>query len=196
MNIAVLNGSPKGDLSVTLQYVRYAAAKLPQHSFRIFPVARTIRKIERDESAFQEIIDAVKNADVVLWSFPLYFFLVCSQYKRFIELIFERKQQEAFAGKYTVCLSTSVHFFDHTAHNYMHAVCDDLGMNFIGSYSAAMYDLMRGKENAGCRLPATSSMWSTAGRPRRVSIRRLRPHRPPTAQAGRPSILKRRINGF
>jgi len=146
MNIAVLNGSPKGDLSVTLQYVRYAAAKFPQHSFRIFPVARTIRKIERDESAFQEIIDAVKNADVVLWSFPLYFFLVCSQYKRFIELIFERKQQEAFAGKYTVCLSTSVHFFDHTAHNYMHAVCDDLGMNFIGSYSAAMYDLMRGKE--------------------------------------------------
>lgn len=146
MNIVVLNGSPKGDLSVTLQYVRYAARKFPEHTFRILPVAQTIRKIEKDESAFQEILDAVKKADAVLWSFPLYFLLVCSQYKRFIELIFERKQEAVFAGKYTASLSTSVHFFDHTAHNYIHAICDDLRMNFIGSYSAAMYDLMRKPE--------------------------------------------------
>ena len=146
MNIVVLNGSPKGDLSVTLQYVRFSERKFPQHSFQSFPVARIIRKIEQDDSTLREIIDAVKNADAVVWAFPLYFFLVCSQYKRFIELIFERRHQSAFAGKYTACLSTSIHFFDHTAHNYMHAICDDLGMHFAGSYSAAMYDLMRGKE--------------------------------------------------
>ncbi len=146
MNIVVLNGSPKGDLSVTLQYVRYAARKFPEHTFRILPIAQTIRKIEKDENAFQETLDAVKKADAVLWSFPLYFLLVCSQYKRFIELIFERKRETVFAGKYTATLSTSVHFFDHTAHNYIHAICDDLRMNFIGSYSAAMYDLMRKKE--------------------------------------------------
>lgn len=146
MNIVVLNGSPKGDLSVTLQYVRYAARKFPEHTFHIIAAAQMIRKIEKDDNAFREIIAAVKNADAVLWSFPLYFLLVCSQYKRFIELIFERKQEAAFAGKYTASLSTSVHFFDHTAHNYIHAVCDDLQMNFIGSYSAAMYDLMRKTE--------------------------------------------------
>ena len=148
MNIIVLNGSPKGDLSVTLQYVRFAERKFPRHSFQVFPVAQMIRKIERDENAFQEVIGAVKTADAVVWAFPLYFFLVCSQYKRFIELIFERGAQSAFAGKYTACLSTSIHFFDHTAHNYMHSICDDLQMNFAGSYSAAMYDLMRGKERA------------------------------------------------
>lgn len=146
MNIIVLNGSPKGDLSITLQYVRYAARKMPQHSFTIFPVAQTIRKIEKDEKAFGEILDAVERADAVWWAFPLYFLLVCSQYKRFIELIFERKREAAFAGKYALSLSTSVHFFDHTAHNYMHAICDDLKMNFVGSYSAAMYDLMHKKE--------------------------------------------------
>lgn len=146
MNIVVLNGSPKGDLSVTIQYVRYAARKFPQHIFQILPVAQNIRKIEKDQNAFQEILDAVSKADAVLWSFPLYFMLVCSQHKRFMELIFERKQEAVFAGKYTASLSTSVHFFDHTAHNYIHAICDDLQMNFIGSYSAAMYDLMRKTE--------------------------------------------------
>lgn len=146
MNIVVLNGSPKGDLSVTLQYVRYAAKKMPQHSFQIFPVAQTIRKLEKDEKAFGDLMDAVKKADAVLWSFPLYFLLVCSQYKRFIELIFERRRSDAFAGKYTASLSTSIHFFDHTAHNYIHSICDDLGMKYLGAYSPAMYDLMKKPE--------------------------------------------------
>jgi multimeric flavodoxin WrbA len=146
MNIVVLNGSPKGELSVTLQYVRFAARKFPEHTFTIFPVAQTIRKLEKDEKAFDEVISAVRAADAVLWSFPLYFLLVCSQYKRFIELIFERHAQAAFAGRYTASLSTSIHFFDHTAHNYIHAVCDDLEMRYLGAYSPAMFDLMRKSE--------------------------------------------------
>jgi hypothetical protein len=55
---------------------------------------------------------------------------VHGNYKRFIELITERGVQDAFAGKYTATLSTSIHFYDHTAHNYMHAVCDDLNMKY------------------------------------------------------------------
>ena len=146
MNIVVLNGSPKGDLSVTLQYVRFAAKKLPDHSFEIFNVAQIIRKLEKEEKAFDDILEAVKKADAVWWSFPLYYMIVCSQYKRFIELIFERGQKTAFAGKYAMSLSTSVHFFDHTAHNYIHGICDDLQMKYLGAYSASMYDLMKKQE--------------------------------------------------
>lgn len=146
MKIIVLNGSPKGELSVTLQYVRFAARKFPDHTFEIFHVAQTIRKLEKDEKAFNDVLEAVKKADAVLWSFPLYFLLVCSQYKRFIELIFEKEQEAAFAGKYTASLSTSIHFFDHTAHNYIHSICDDLGMKYLGAYSPAMYDLMKRPE--------------------------------------------------
>ena len=148
MNIVVLNGSPKGDLSITLQYIRYAAKKYPNSSFQYFPVAQNIKKLEKNEAAFQEVATAVKKADAVIWSFPLYFLLVCSQYKRFIELIFERKQEDAFSGKYAVSVSTSVHFFDHTAHNYIHGICDDLEMHYAGGYSAAMYDLMKKPERA------------------------------------------------
>lgn len=148
MNIIVLNGSPKGELSVTLQYVRYAARKFPDHTFEVLHIAHTIRKLEKDEKAFADVVDKVKKADAVLWSFPLYFLLVCSQYKRFIELIFERKREDAFAGKYTASLSTSIHFFDHTAHNYIHSICDDLGMKYLGAYSPAMFDLMKKPERA------------------------------------------------
>jgi multimeric flavodoxin WrbA len=98
--------------------------------------------MERDQEAFWETIEGVRSSDGVLWSFPLYVFLVASQYKRFIELIFERGAQDAFRGKFAAALSTSIHFFDHAAHNYIHAICDDLGMKFVGSFSADMFDLL------------------------------------------------------
>ena len=141
MKIAVLSGSPKGELSVTLQYVRFIQKKFPQHELKVINVSRDIQKIEKDEKLFAKIIDDVKNADGVLWIFPLYVLLVPSQYKRFIELIWERGAQEAFKDKYTAVLSTSIHFYDHTAHNYMRAICDDLDMRFVESFSADMDDL-------------------------------------------------------
>ncbi|MCX6006482.1 MAG: NAD(P)H-dependent oxidoreductase, partial [Chloroflexi bacterium] len=77
----------------------------------------------------------------VIWAFPLYVFLVASQYKRFIELIWENGVEGAFKDKYTCVLSTSIHFFDNTAHNYMHGICDDLGMKYTEFFSADMDDI-------------------------------------------------------
>jgi multimeric flavodoxin WrbA len=142
MKIVVLGGSPKGESSVTMQYVRYMQKVYPQHELDIEHVVPRIKKIESDQQAFGEIIERVRSADGVLWAFPLYVFLVHGSYKRFIELIGERGAQDAFAGRYAASLSTSIHFFDHTAHNYVHAVCDDLGMRYVGAFSPAMYDLL------------------------------------------------------
>ena len=146
MKITVLNGSPKGNLSVTMQYVNFIQKKFPHHELKIFNIASQIRKMERDEKAFREVMEEVRSSDGVLWAFPLYYLLVSSQYKRFIELIWERETADVFKNKYTAALSTSVHFFDHTAHNYMNAICDDLDMKYLGFFSAAMYDLMSEKE--------------------------------------------------
>jgi multimeric flavodoxin WrbA len=145
MKIVVLNGSPKGELSATLQYVNFIQKKFPHHELKIFNIASQIKKIEKDETAFQEIMDQVRSSEGVLWAFPLYYLLVSSQYKRFIELIWERGTADFFKNKYTAVLSTSIHFFDHTAHNYMNAICDDLDMKYLGSFSAAMYDLLSRK---------------------------------------------------
>jgi len=146
MRIAVLNGSPKGMTSITMQYVLFLQKKLPQHQFTILHVCQDIKRLEEDATAFAEVLRAVESADAVLWAFPLYVLLVHAHYKRFIELIFERGAQAAFQEKYTAALSTSIHFFDHTAHAYLHGICDDLDMRFVGSYSAAMYDLLEEDE--------------------------------------------------
>ena len=146
MKIVVLNGSPKGDLSTTIQYVHFVQKKYPQHRLKILNISQKMKAIEKDQSSFQKIIDEVKSADGVLWAFPLYFLLVHAHYKRFIELISERGAESAFKNKYTAALSTSVHFYDHTAHNYINAICDDLDMKYVGAFSADMYDLLKEKE--------------------------------------------------
>jgi multimeric flavodoxin WrbA len=143
MKIIVLNGSPKGELSVTMQYVAYLAKLYPQHEFNIHHIAQRLKRLERDLKAFDGVIDQIRSSDAVLWGFPLFILHVHANYKRFIELVFERNAQEAFKGKYTAALSTSIHFFDHTAHNYIHAICDDLEMRFIESYAPGMDDLMK-----------------------------------------------------
>lgn len=146
MKIIVLNGSPKGDVSVTMHYVRYIQKYLPDHEFKFINISQRIHKITKDEKSFLDIMNDIRSADGVLWAFPVYVCLVPGQYKRFIEMIFEKNAADAFRDKYTAVLTTSVHFYDHTAHNYMHAVCDDLGMKYAGFYSAEMYDLMKDSE--------------------------------------------------
>ena len=146
MKLIVLNGSPKGLVSVTMQYIRYIQQKFPQHELEIISVVKDITRLEKDEAAFASILDKIKAADGVIWAFPLYYMLVHSGYKRFIELVFERKKTDFFRNKYAVSLSTSIHFYDHTAHNYIQAICDDLDMKFLGFFSPGMEDLFKEKE--------------------------------------------------
>ncbi len=173
MKIAVLNGSPKGDVSVTMQYVRFLQQRFPETEFKIFDVALKIKKLENDDGAFQEVIAEVAAADAVFWAFPLYFLLVCSQYKRFIELIFEKNAVSAFHGKPAACLTTSINFFDYTAHNYIHAVCDDLAMNYFGSYSAEMNDLLKVRERR--RLKTFGELFLKAIKEETPAIRSYKP---------------------
>ncbi len=146
MKITVLNGSPKGDESVTMQYVQFIQKKFPQHELKILNISQKIKKLENDEKAFKEIIDEVSTSDGILWAFPIYILLVPSQYKRFIELIWERGVEEAFKGRYTAVLTTSARLFDHTAHRYMNAICDDLDMKYIDFFSADMNDMLKEEE--------------------------------------------------
>lgn len=152
MKIMILNGSPKGLTSVTMQYVHYIQKEFPQHELTIINISQRIRKIEKDAQAFQEILDEIRSSDGIVWAFPVYYMLVPANYKRFIEKIFENGVEDVFQNKHTVCLTTSIHFFDHTAHNYIRAICDDLDMRYVGSFSADMHDLQKAKERVRLRL--------------------------------------------
>jgi multimeric flavodoxin WrbA len=163
MKIVVLNGSPKGRQSVTMQYVEYLVRRFPHVTFDVHDVAQRIAGLEKDPARLEEVIDAVRRADAVLWAFPLYFLLVCSQYKRFIELIRERGFEDAFAGKYAATLSTSINFHDAGAHAWMRSVCEDLGMPYVGFYSAHVHDLMKPVERERIELFA-ADLFETIGR--------------------------------
>ncbi|WP_273321475.1 NAD(P)H-dependent oxidoreductase [Vallitalea guaymasensis] len=141
MKIVVLNGSPKGNISVTIQYIHYIQKKFKQHELKIINISQKINQIEKNAEAFHSIISDIKSSDGVIWAFPLYVFTVHSNYLRFIELIFERNVEDAFKEKYTSIISTSIHFYDHTAINYINSICDDLNMNYIDYFSLHMYDL-------------------------------------------------------
>jgi multimeric flavodoxin WrbA len=173
MKIVVLNGSPKGATSVTMQYVQYIQKMFPQHELSTVDIALRRKKIEGDESAFQEIVEQVRAADGVLWAFPLYILVVHANYKRFIELIWERGAEGAFENKYAASLSTSIHYFDHTAHNYVQAICDDLGMRYVGAFSPEMRDLL--KENGRAQTQQFAQRFFDAIERRVPTVRRYPP---------------------
>jgi multimeric flavodoxin WrbA len=146
MKVVVLNGSPKGESSITLQYVNFIQKKFPQHEFKIFHVAKKIGKLEKDEKYFEAIIDEISDSDGVLWAFGLWVLAVSAQYMRFIELISERSVKDVFKNKYTAALSTSIHYFDNIAHNYIRSVAEDLAMKYTDGLSLDLVDLQKENE--------------------------------------------------
>lgn len=142
MRFLVLNGSPKSELSVTLQYVRYLEQRFEQHDFEVVQLAREVRKLERDPERLAALIERMAAADGLVWSWPVYYFLVPAQLKQFIELLFAAGADRALEGRIATSLTTSIHFFDHTAHDYMHAVGEDLGLEVFAGLSAEMMNLV------------------------------------------------------
>ena len=90
MKITVLNGSPKGLTSITMQYVHYIQKTFPEHELKIHNISERIKKIEKNSRIFQDILDEISDSDGILWASPVYYLLVPANYKRFIELISEK----------------------------------------------------------------------------------------------------------
>ncbi len=143
MKILVLNGSPKGEHSITLQYVKFLERVYSSHEFKILHISQKIKKLEKNNDYFLEVIDDIISADAIIWSFGLWVLAVPAQYMRFIELVYERKKEHAFNDKYTAAISTSIQFYDHTAHNYIRASCEDLGMKYVSGISFYMLNFMK-----------------------------------------------------
>ena len=137
MNILILNGSPAGDDSITLQTMLYIQKYYPDHTYEQLNVGRKIKSIEKD---FSPAKDLLEKADLLMFCYPVYTFLVPSQLHRFIELI--KESGIRLDGKCATQISTSKHFYDTTAHEFIRENCADLHLNFIRGLSADMEDLL------------------------------------------------------
>ena len=114
MKILVINGSPKGEYSITLQTVRYLEQQFPGQQFTVLHAGQRIKALEQD---FSSAIEAVKQSDLLLFCYPVYTFLAPSQLHRFLELL--KNSGLDLSRKYAAQLSTSKHFYDITAHRYV-----------------------------------------------------------------------------
>lgn len=155
MNILILNGSPKGGYSITLQTVNYLEKLHPEHQFEVLHVGQKIRALEKDLSPAK---DALEKAELIIFSYPVYTFIAPYQLHRFIELV--KESGIDLSGKAATQLSTSKHFYDITAHRYIKDNCMDLGLNYIQGLSADMDDLLTEKGQKEARDFFDYVLWS------------------------------------
>ena len=145
MRILVLNGSPKGKNSITLQTVEYLKILFPQPEWETLHVGQKIRALEKD---FAPAAEALSRAELLLFSYPVYTFIAPAQLHRFVELM--KEHEVDVRGKWASQISTSKHFYDVTAHRYVMENAQDMGMKFVRGLSADMDDLTceRGQKEA------------------------------------------------
>ena len=136
VKIGVINGSPKGSNSITVQTSLYLEKKFPEHEFRYLEAGARIHTLEKNPSESAEFLEW---ADLLLFSYPVYTFLAPSQLHRFIRLM--KESGIDVSGKYATQITTSKHFYDITAHQYIEDNCHDLGLKVIHGLSADMEDL-------------------------------------------------------
>ena len=140
MKILVLNGSPKGRNSITLQTIRYLEKVNPEHTFEVLHVGQRIKSVEKD---FAPARQAIERAEVLLFVYPVYTFIAPCQLHRFVELL--KQENMDLSDKFASQITTSKHFYDVTAHRYIQDNCQDLGLKFVRGLSADMDDLLKPK---------------------------------------------------
>ena len=123
--------------------------------FQFLHVGATIKQLEKDFSPAGKLL---KNADIILFSYPVYTFIAPSQLHRFMELLKEHNVN--LSGKYASQITTSKHFYDMTAHRYIQDNCGDLGLKYIKGLSADMDDLTTKKGRSEALAFLEQLVWS------------------------------------
>ncbi len=140
MKVLILNGSPAGENSITLQTVHFIQKYFPKQEYRELHAGQRIRMYEKD---FTEAREALEWADLILFCYPVYTFLVPAQLHRFIELM--KGGGVDLRGKWVTQITTSKHFYDVTAHEFIRENAEDAGCRVIRGLSADMEDLLSPK---------------------------------------------------
>lgn len=143
MKIIVLNGSPKGVLSLTFKAVEYAIKYSNiEIEFEVFNVSQRIKVIDKLETEITKIKDRIRQCDGVIWCTPVYYHSVPAQLIRFIEILYNDKNAVSILNnKTTTLITTSIHIGDNFAHDYMHSVCDELKMNYVPGFATSYFEL-------------------------------------------------------
>lgn len=125
MKILVLSGSPKGEDSVTLQYMYYLQKYYKEDSFDIAIVG--------DGKYTDDLTDRIKNADLIIYTSSIFHFSVHQQTLVFLDSL--EKHKDILKDKPFTYFTTSVMIMEFTAHTVMKSAIERFGARYIRSLS-------------------------------------------------------------
>jgi len=138
MKILVLNGSPRGEYSVTKQYMLFLTKLFSKDDFKTLNAGQLIPSYKKEDN-INILRNDINDSDLIIISYPVYTFLPPSQLYEFLEIL--NKNNIDFKNKFITQFTTSKHFYDVTAHKVLKECILDLNGKYVEGLSSDMEDL-------------------------------------------------------
>lgn len=151
IKVLVVNGSPKGEHSLTLQHSLYMLGQEKGTEFRVLQAGEALSPMTVPEGWLDGAMADVAWADAILWTTPVYTMLVPWQLLRLVQLIREAGKGEIFQGKYATSMMTCFHYYDHLAEDWLRGTSEDLGMQYMEGRTADNEDMLKKEHRASMR---------------------------------------------
>lgn len=152
VRILVVNGSPKGEFSLTLQHSLYMLGRVKDVEWRVLQVGFDLTDRQIAPNWLEKALAELAWSDAVLWNTPVYTMLVPWQLMRFFQLVKDAGRNDVFAGKYATSMITCFHYYDHLAEKWLRAMSEDRGMAFIEGRTADNTDMLKHQHRISMRF--------------------------------------------
>lgn len=152
LRILVVNGSPKGDLSLSLQHSFYMLGQESSVDYLVAQAGEVLSDQEFDREWLQKTMDDIRWCDALVFTTPVYTMLVPWQLMRLFSLIKDLGEEKVFEGKWATGMFTCFHYYDHLAETWLQATCEDLGMHYIEGRTADNADMLHARERKDMRF--------------------------------------------
>lgn len=152
IKILVVNGSPKGEHSLTLQHSLYMLGQEKNVEYKVLQAGEALSKIEFEESWLESAMGDIEWSDAIIWNTPVYTMLVPWQLIRLFQLIKAAGRNSIFEGKYATSMMTCFHYYDQLAEDWLRGMSEDLGMYYIEGRTADNLDMLNKTHRSSMRF--------------------------------------------
>lgn len=150
--MVIINGSPKGEYSLSLQYAKYLFVHEADVEETSIHVGEKLTDMEYDSEWFEETLDTIAQCEAIVFVTPVYTMLVPWQLVRFFDLINKSGRASILSGKYATSVMSCFHYYDHLAEEWLRGTCEDLGVSFIEGLSVDNKDLLQPEFRSSMRF--------------------------------------------
>ncbi|NCB24983.1 MAG: iron-sulfur protein [Bacteroidia bacterium] len=152
IKVLVVNGSPKGEHSLTLQHSLYMLGQEKEIEWRVLQAGEALSPINYEPAWLNGAITDIEWCDAIVWNTPVYTMLVPWQLIRLFQLIKAAEKNYIFRGKYATSMLTCFHYYDQLAEDWLRAMSEDLGMAYIEGRTADNMDMLKKEHRASMRF--------------------------------------------